>query len=74
MLNVFMGFEQANRYAIQTPEGELVGYLAEEEQSFVGTLSRQFLRTLRPFRAVVMDRTGKPILWVGFSTCLRQSR
>ncbi len=38
--------------------------LAEEEQSIVSTMSRQFLRTHRPFRAVVMDRTGKPILWV----------
>ncbi len=25
MLNVFMGFEQANRYAIMSPEGEHVG-------------------------------------------------
>jgi hypothetical protein len=25
MLNIFMGFEQANRYAIQTPNGEVVG-------------------------------------------------
>lgn len=25
MLNVFMGYEQANRYAIYTPEGDLVG-------------------------------------------------
>lgn len=64
MLNVFMGFEQANRYAIQTPEGELVGFLAEEEQSFVSTMTRQALRTHRPFRAVVMDRTGAPVLWI----------
>lgn len=38
--------------------------MAEEEQSLVSTMSRQFLRTHRPFRAVIMDRTGKPILWV----------
>jgi hypothetical protein len=38
--------------------------LAEEEQSFTSTLTRQFLRTHRPFRAIVMDKTGKPILWV----------
>ena len=38
--------------------------LAEEEQSFFSTLSRQFLRTHRPFRAIVMDRNGQPILWV----------
>jgi hypothetical protein len=50
MLNVFMGFEQANRYAIMNPRGEHVGYLAEEDQGFVGTLTRQMLRTHRPFK------------------------
>ncbi|KAL7425159.1 hypothetical protein Q5752_000847 [Cryptotrichosporon argae] len=64
MLNVFMGFEQANRYAIHTTDGQLVGFLAEEEQGFISTISRQALRTHRPFRSVVMDRTGKPILWI----------
>lgn len=38
--------------------------LAEEERTIVSTMSRQFLRTHRPFKAIVMDRTGKPILWV----------
>ncbi|WVF68496.1 hypothetical protein IAT40_003263 [Kwoniella sp. CBS 6097] len=64
MLNVFMGFEQANRYAIHSPDGQHVGFLAEEEQSFVSAISRQALRTHRPFRAVVMDRYGKPVLWI----------
>jgi hypothetical protein len=27
-------------------------------------MQRQFLHTHRPFRATVMDRTGKPVLWV----------
>ncbi|OCF35219.1 hypothetical protein I317_02265 [Kwoniella heveanensis CBS 569] len=64
MLNVFMGFEQANRYAIHSPDGQHVGFLAEEEQSFLSAISRQALRTHRPFRAVVMDRYGKPVLWI----------
>ncbi|KAK4688541.1 hypothetical protein P7C73_g1563, partial [Tremellales sp. Uapishka_1] len=64
MLNVFMGFEQANRYAIMTPEGENVGYLAEEERSIISAVSRQTLRTHRPFRSVVMDKTGTPVLWI----------
>ncbi|ORX37703.1 Scramblase-domain-containing protein [Kockovaella imperatae] len=64
MLNIFVGFEQANRYAIQTTEGELVGFLVEEEQSIVSTMTRQFLRTHRPFRAIIMDRHGNPILWI----------
>ncbi|ORY34718.1 Scramblase-domain-containing protein [Naematelia encephala] len=64
MLNIFVGFEQANRYAIHTPSGELVGFLAEEEQSIISTMSRQLLRTHRPFRAVVMDKLGNPVLWI----------
>ncbi|WVQ96043.1 hypothetical protein IAU59_003143 [Kwoniella sp. CBS 9459] len=64
MLNVFMGFEQANRYAIHSPDGQHVGFLAEEEQTFLSAISRQALRTHRPFRAVVMDRYGKPVLWI----------
>ncbi|WVQ66057.1 uncharacterized protein L199_004235 [Kwoniella botswanensis] len=64
MLNVFMGFEQANRYAIHSPDGQHVGFLAEEEQTILSTISRQALRTHRPFRAVIMDRYGKPVLWI----------
>jgi hypothetical protein len=30
----------------------------------ISAMSRQFLRTHRPFKAVIMDRTGKPILWI----------
>jgi len=39
--------------------------MAEEETTMISAMSRQFLRTHRPFKAVIMDRTGKPILWVG---------
>lgn len=64
MLNVFMGYEQANKYAIYTSAGELVGYLAEEERGFAGVFARQMLHTHRPFKSTVMDRTGRPILWI----------
>ncbi|WVQ75032.1 hypothetical protein IAR50_004641 [Cryptococcus sp. DSM 104548] len=64
MLNVFMGFEQANRYALHSPDGQLVGFMAEEEQGYLSAISRQMLRTHRPFRSVIMDRTGKPVLWI----------
>lgn len=33
----------------------------------LGTVSRQALRTRRPFNAVVLDLEGKPILWVRLS-------
>jgi len=38
--------------------------MAEEERGFLGTFSRQILRTHRPFRSVIMDSTGSPVLWI----------
>ncbi|CAG8553615.1 6413_t:CDS:2 [Ambispora gerdemannii] len=64
MLNIFLGFEQANKYALHDPEGNSVGFIAEEEQSFSSTLFRQLFRTHRPFRAVVMDAQGNVVLKV----------
>jgi hypothetical protein len=31
MMNVFLGYEQANRYSILSPDGRTLAYLAEEE-------------------------------------------
>ncbi|CCL99341.1 uncharacterized protein FIBRA_01359 [Fibroporia radiculosa] len=64
MLNLFVGFEQSNRYVITNEEGVTLGYIAEEQRGFLGTFGRQILRTHRPFRALVMDSMGTPILWL----------
>ncbi|KZV84077.1 Scramblase [Exidia glandulosa HHB12029] len=64
MLNIFMGFEQSNKYAINNVNGEVVGYIVEEPRGFLQTLSRQLFRTHRPFRALVLDRDGSPLLWM----------
>lgn len=64
MLNIFLGYEQANRYAIVNEQGETVGFIAEQERSFLWTLGRQIMRTNRPVRALVMDTSGFPLLWV----------
>lgn len=62
LLNVFVGFEQANRYQLLSPEGNLLGYLLEEETSIAGTMSRQLLRNHRPFKAVVISPDGQVLL------------
>lgn len=56
----FQGFEQANRYKIMDPHGNYVGYIAEEE-GFMKSLSRQFLRTHRPLKATILDAQGNVI-------------
>lgn len=86
MMNVFIGFEEANKYTISafslssklslwlthlsaSENGESLGYIAEEPKGFLGILSRQMFATHRPFRAVIMDNEGIPVLW----ECLRLS-
>ncbi|ORX89141.1 Scramblase, partial [Basidiobolus meristosporus CBS 931.73] len=61
MLNIFMGFEQANKYAIADQYGNYLGFLAEED-TFGNTLARQLLRTHRKFNATVLDKEGNVIL------------
>lgn len=59
MMNVFLGYEQANRYTIYTPAGQVVGYMEEDDLSFVKMISRQFYRLHRPFTVNVYDASGQ---------------
>ncbi|KAF9193027.1 hypothetical protein BGZ51_004260 [Haplosporangium sp. Z 767] len=62
MMNVLVGFEQANKYAIVDPSGTPIGYIAEEDTTMMKAMSRQVLRTHRPFQASVLDLAGNEIL------------
>ncbi|KAF9924546.1 hypothetical protein FBU30_005518 [Linnemannia zychae] len=62
LMNVLVGFEQANKYAIVDPSGASIGYIAEEDTTMVKAMSRQLLRTHRPFKASVLDLQGNEIL------------
>ncbi|KIK63604.1 hypothetical protein GYMLUDRAFT_40653 [Collybiopsis luxurians FD-317 M1] len=64
MMNIFIGFEQTNKYSISNSVGEQVGFIAEEPGSFLSAFSRQIFATHRPFKALVMDPSGTPILFV----------
>ena len=44
MMNVFLGFEQANRYRLVNAKGEDVGFLAEQEGGFGSSIRRQVMR------------------------------
>ncbi|CEP07820.1 hypothetical protein [Parasitella parasitica] len=58
MMNVFLGYEQANRYKIMDPQGNHIGYIAEEE-GFGKSISRQFLRTHRKMNATILNTQGE---------------
>jgi uncharacterized protein YxjI len=56
---VLTGFETSNRYVVLTPEGRELYFAAEEGTSF---LSRNFLKSLRPFTVRVVDAEGATAL------------
>ncbi|KAI8868809.1 yjr100c-like protein, partial [Ramicandelaber brevisporus] len=62
LMNVMIGFEQANKYAVCDAAGTTLGYIAEEDHSFAKSMTRQLLRTHRPFKAYVVDTSGRVVL------------
>ncbi|EME31480.1 phospholipid scramblase-like protein [Galdieria sulphuraria] len=59
--NIFFGFEQANKYSLKTPDGQVAGYIAEED-GLGRSLLRNILRTHRSFKATILDPTGQPVM------------
>jgi hypothetical protein len=51
--------------------GEPLGYIAEEPGGIWAMVSRQAFATHRPFRAVIMDLEGSPVLWVSTQASLQ---
>ena len=64
MMNLFLGFEQANRYVIMDPQGNHVGYMAEHDGGFGKAMGRQWFRTHRAFTTHVFDRELNEVLRV----------
>lgn len=62
MMNVFLGFEQANKYVILSPEGDHIGYMTEHDGGIAKAMGRQWFRTHRGFVVNVFDRSGKEVL------------
>jgi hypothetical protein len=64
MMNVMLGWEQANRYVIMDPNGNHLGYMAEQEFGMGNAMARQYFRTHRSFTTHVFDRNMKEVLRV----------
>ncbi|KAL1970904.1 hypothetical protein VTN77DRAFT_2738 [Rasamsonia byssochlamydoides] len=62
LMNVMLGFEQANRYVIMDANGNHVGYMAEQESGFGGMMARQWFRTHRSFVTHVFDKDENEVL------------
>ncbi|KAJ5495209.1 hypothetical protein N7539_000325 [Penicillium diatomitis] len=62
MMNVMIGFEQANKYIIMDAQGTHIGYMAEQEKGIANTMARQWFRTHRSFVTHVFDRQMNEVL------------
>ena len=65
MMNVMMGFEQANKYVIMDGQGQHIGYMAEQEFGMGNMLAKQTFRTHRSFTTHVFDKHQREVLRVG---------
>lgn len=64
MMNLMVGFEQANKYVINDAQGNVIGFLAEQEHGLGNAVARQTFRTHRSFTTHVFDRNEKEVLRV----------
>jgi len=62
MMNVMLGFEQANKYIIMNGQGQTIGYIAERDHGIGSTLARQMFRTHRSFTTHIFDAQEKEVL------------
>lgn len=63
-MNVFLGFEQANRYAILDVNGNKIASMMERDFSIAKAIMRQFYRLHRPFLVDVFDNWGNVIMTI----------
>lgn len=61
-LNLFLSFEQANKYGIYNATGMQIGWILEREPNLWSTIKRQLLRTHRPFVLDLIDMDGNVLL------------
>lgn len=64
MMNVFLGFEQINRYVILDALGNRLGSMEERDLGFVSAMMRQIYRLHRPFTVDVFDNDGNQVLTI----------
>lgn len=64
MMNLLIGFEQANKYVIMNASGNKLGYMEEEDFGIVKAILRQVYRLHRPFKVRVYDNDGNHLMTI----------
>ncbi|KAK3707671.1 hypothetical protein LTR37_012019 [Vermiconidia calcicola] len=62
MMNIMLGFEQANRYIIMDGQGQTLGYIAERDHGIGSAVARQMFRTHRSFTTHIFDAREREVL------------
>lgn len=70
-MNLFLGFEQANQYALYDGNGTQIGWIMERDFGIGKAIMRQIYRLHRPFTVDVIDMNGgllmtirRPFSWI----------
>lgn len=59
---IMVNWETSNRYEVRSPEGEILGLIAERKGGFLAVLSRLILRSHRSMEIDVYSADQKPML------------
>lgn len=62
LMNLTIGFEQANKYVILDPQGNHLGFIAERGLGMRNVMARQMFKTHRSFETHVFDKHGREVL------------
>ncbi|CAK1366031.1 Phospholipid scramblase family protein [Cercospora beticola] len=62
MMNVMLGFEQANRYIVMDGQGQTIGYIAEQDHGMGSMFKRQMFSTHRSFTTHIFDKHEREVL------------
>ena len=62
MMNIIVGFEQANRYIMMDGQGNTLGYIAEQDHGLGSSMARQVFKTHRSFTTHIFDRYEREVL------------
>ena len=62
MMNIIVGFEQANKYIIMDGKGNTLGYIAEQDNGLGKSMARQVFKTHRSFTTHIFDRYEREVL------------
>ncbi|VEU20502.1 DEKNAAC101316 [Brettanomyces naardenensis] len=63
-MNLFLGFEQANKYVVMDSMGNQLGWLIERDFGILKAVLRQVYRLHRPFTVDLFDNNGNLLLTI----------